>query len=91
MTDESGATRTVTVLLCDLVGSTARQARLGDEAFDEFRRRFFSALSEAVATSGGEIVKNTGDGLLVVFPHSAVEAVHVCRRDARTRRGARSR
>src|SRR5258705_12024265 len=68
-------TATVTVLFCDLVGSTERQARLGDEAADEFRGRFFLALAGVVAQTGGEVVKNTGDGLMVVYRASAVDAV----------------
>jgi class 3 adenylate cyclase len=68
-------TATVTVLFCDLVGSTARQMRMGDDASDDFRRRFFNVLAEAVTRSRGEQVKNTGDGLMVVFRHSALDAV----------------
>ena len=69
------STATVTVLFCDLVGSTERQSRLGDEAADTFRRSMFEALADAVSSTGGEIVKNTGDGVMVVFRHSAVDAV----------------
>ena len=68
-------TATVTVLFCDLVGSTARQMRVGDDATDDFRRRFFTTLTDAVDRSRGEEVKNTGDGLMVVFRHSALDAV----------------
>jgi class 3 adenylate cyclase len=72
---EQRHTATVSVLFCDLVGSTERQVRMGDDASDEFRRRYFTALREAVARSGGQEVKNTGDGLMVVFRHSALDAV----------------
>ncbi|HYL53598.1 MAG TPA: adenylate/guanylate cyclase domain-containing protein [Acidimicrobiia bacterium] len=68
-------TATVTVLFCDLVGSTERQRRLGDDAADEFRNRFFGALADVVRETDGELVKNTGDGLMVVFRSSAVDAV----------------
>jgi len=68
-------TATVTVLFCDLVGSTDRQRRLGDDAADEFRSRFFGALSDVVRETDGVQVKNTGDGLMVVFRSSAVDAV----------------
>jgi class 3 adenylate cyclase/pimeloyl-ACP methyl ester carboxylesterase len=68
-------TSTVTVLFCDLVASTERQSRKGDDAHDEYRRRFFAALSACVFASDGEVVKNTGDGLMVVFRHSAADAV----------------
>jgi class 3 adenylate cyclase/pimeloyl-ACP methyl ester carboxylesterase len=72
---EGRRTATVTMLFCDLVGSTERQSRLGDDAADEFRRRFFAALQECVRATDGEVVKNLGDGLMVVFRHSAVDAV----------------
>jgi len=68
-------TSTVTVLFCDLVASTERQSRRGDDAHDEFRSRFFSALTACVHAARGEVVKNTGDGLMVVFRHSSADAV----------------
>jgi class 3 adenylate cyclase/DNA-binding CsgD family transcriptional regulator len=64
----------VTLLFTDLVGSSALFDRLGDEAANQARRTQFSLLREVVAESGGEEVKNLGDGLMVVFP-SAVGAV----------------
>jgi class 3 adenylate cyclase/pimeloyl-ACP methyl ester carboxylesterase len=72
---EARRTATVTVVFCDLVGSTERQSRLGDDAADHFRQAYFSALAEAVTATRGEVVKNTGDGLMVVFRDSAVDAV----------------
>jgi class 3 adenylate cyclase/pimeloyl-ACP methyl ester carboxylesterase len=72
---EVARTATVAVLFCDLVGSTERQVRMGDDAADVFRRAFLSALSDAVLATHGEVVKNTGDGLMVVFRDSTVDAV----------------
>lgn len=66
---------TVTVLFCDVVGSTERLVRLGDIAADEHRRELFAGLTEAVRRNGGEVVKHLGDGLMVVFPRSAVRAL----------------
>jgi len=71
------ATETVTVLFVDLVGSTERRARLGDDAFDAFTARFMDALSKAVAESRGREVKRVGDSLMVVFRESVADAV-VC-------------
>ena len=62
--------------MCDLVGSTARHARIGEDAADRFRARFFDALRGAVAANHGEVIKNLGDGLLVVFRSSTVDALH---------------
>lgn len=68
-------TSTIAVLVCDLVDSTARHARLGEDAADLFRREFFAAMRTAVDRSDGEVVKNLGDGLLVVFRRSTVDAL----------------
>jgi tetratricopeptide (TPR) repeat protein len=65
---------TVTVLFTDLVASTELMARLGEAAYDGFRRDHFTALRTAVDHHGGNEVKNTGDGLMAVFP-SASDAV----------------
>ena len=64
-------TATVAVLFCDVVGSTERLTRLGDEAGDEFRRRVFAELRRCVVESRGAEVKNLGDGLMVAFDGSA--------------------
>ena len=62
---------TVTVLITDLVGSTGLASELGPVAADELRREHFGALRDAVETTGGLEVKNTGDGLMVVFRGAA--------------------
>ena len=70
-----GRTQAVTILFCDLVASTARRARLGDDAFDEFTVRFMAALRNAIAEADGREVSSAGDGLMVVFPASVADAV----------------
>jgi class 3 adenylate cyclase/DNA-binding CsgD family transcriptional regulator len=62
------------VLFTDVVGSTELLSRLGDNAFDELRRRHFASLRMAVGRTGGREVKTLGDGILAVFG-SATEAV----------------
>ena len=42
-------TQAVTILFCDLVASTERRARVGDDAFDEFTARFLATLRAANA------------------------------------------
>ena len=77
----------ITVLFTDLVGSTALASALTPEAADALRRRHFSTLRRAIATSGGTEVKNLGDGLMVVFPAAsaalacAVAMQHAVERD----------
>ena len=63
---------TVTVLFTDLVGSTSLESRVGPAKADELRREHFSLLADALEESeGGREVKNTGDGLMAVFPSAA--------------------
>jgi len=63
-------TATVSVLFCDVVGSTELLSHLGDDANDDVRRACTSPLREAVRAHRGQEVKNLGDGLMVVFPTS---------------------
>ena len=68
-------TTTVTVLFCDLVGSTALQSRIGDDAADDVRRAFFGVLRAEVEANGGSVVKTMGDGAMAAFADSAVGAL----------------
>jgi len=65
---------TVVICFTDIVESTALLSRLGDDVFDDLRRRHFAELSREVETLGGEVVKNLGDGLMISFT-SASDAV----------------
>lgn len=58
--------RTVTVLFTDLVGSTALVQRLAAGVADALREAHFGLLGAEVAAVGGRVVKNQGDGLMVV-------------------------
>ncbi len=64
-----------TILLTDLVGSTRLANAVGPVRADELREEHFDLLRDAIASSGGREVKNTGDGLLVAFS-SASAAVN---------------
>jgi len=68
-------TQVVTILFCDLVSSTERRARLGDDAYDEFSAGLFIVLRTAIATHGGREVSNAGDGMMIVFTESAADAI----------------
>ena len=56
-----------TILLTDLVGSTRLATSVGPVRADELREEHFELLRDAIASSGGREVKNTGDGLMVAF------------------------
>ena len=67
---------TVVICFTDIVASTELLTRLGDEAFDELRRRHFDVLARQVDAHGGDVVKSLGDGLMARFEavHDAVDA-----------------
>lgn len=56
-----------TVLFTDIVGSTELIDREGETAAHEIRQRHFALLHEVAEKHGGRVVKNLGDGLMVVF------------------------
>jgi class 3 adenylate cyclase/tetratricopeptide (TPR) repeat protein len=63
--------RTATILMTDLVGSTAMGARLRPEAAERLREEHFELLRRAVEAHGGRQVKNLGDGVMAAFPSGA--------------------
>jgi class 3 adenylate cyclase/tetratricopeptide (TPR) repeat protein len=68
----AGERRQLTLMFCDLVGSTALAARLDPEDFVELIRDFQGAVSEATAKFDGLVAKWMGDGALIYFgyPHA---------------------
>jgi class 3 adenylate cyclase len=56
-----------TVLFTDIVGSTARSAAVGDEAWARMRRAHDDAVRRALTEFGGREVKTMGDGFLATF------------------------
>jgi predicted ATPase/class 3 adenylate cyclase len=59
--------RQLTVMFCDLVGSTAISARLDPEDLSSVIGAFQKACVSAVTAFGGSIAKYMGDGVLVYF------------------------
>src|SRR3954468_6258879 len=59
--------RTVTVLLCDLVGSTQLAETLDPEAYRTFLSRYFDLVREPIERHGGTLEKFIGDAVLAVF------------------------
>ena len=81
------ATETVSVLMTDLVGSTAMADRVGPAAAEGLRAEHFGLLRGALERTGGREVKTLGDGLMVVFS-KRLPVVVVRGPDAAGRRGA---
>jgi class 3 adenylate cyclase/predicted ATPase len=63
----AGERRQLTVLFCDLVGSTAIAARLDPEEWGNIAARYQRTAAEAVTRFGGHVAKYLGDGLVVYF------------------------
>jgi class 3 adenylate cyclase/predicted ATPase len=59
--------RQLTVMFCDLVGSTALSQRLDPEDLREVMRRYQDAVAGAVARYQGHVAKFLGDGVLAIF------------------------
>jgi class 3 adenylate cyclase len=59
--------RQLTVMFCDLVGSTALASRLDPEELREIVGAYQSAATEEVQRFGGFVAKYMGDGILVYF------------------------
>jgi class 3 adenylate cyclase len=63
--------RQVTVMFCDLVGSTALSARLDPEDLREVIGTYHRCVAEAVRRIDGFVAKYMGDGVLVYFGYPA--------------------
>jgi class 3 adenylate cyclase len=63
----SAERRQLTVMFCDLVGSTALAARLDPEDLREVIGAYHKSVAEVVARFAGFVAKYMGDGVLVYF------------------------
>jgi class 3 adenylate cyclase len=62
-----GERRTVTILFCDVTGSTAMAERLDPEVWTDIMNVAFEALSEPVERFGGTLARLMGDAILAFF------------------------
>ena len=63
----TGERRHLTVLFCDLVGSTEIAAQLDPEEWREFVAGYHRAAAEAITRFGGHVAKYLGDGVMAYF------------------------
>src|SRR6516164_4675828 len=63
----SAERRQLTVMFCDLVGSTALSARLDPEDMREIMGAYHHRCAEVIGKSGGFVAKYMGDGVLAYF------------------------
>lgn len=57
----------LTVVFCDLVGSTGLAHELGEERFTDLLAGFYHAVDTAVDRYGGHVAQYHGDGVLIYF------------------------
>ena len=89
------AAQDVTVLFCDLTGSTALGERLDPEALRALMARYFERMKAIVERHGGTVEKFIGDAVMAVFGVPACTRTTRCapcgrRRRCATRRAASS-
>src|SRR5262245_56377642 len=63
----AGERRQLTVLFCDLVGSTPLSQQLDAEEWRDVLAQYQKAASAAVGRFGGHVARKLGDGLLIYF------------------------
>ena len=63
----TGERRHLTVLFCDLVGSTGIAAQLDPEEWREMVAGYHRAAAEAITRFGGYVAKYLGDGVMAFF------------------------
>jgi class 3 adenylate cyclase len=65
--EAAGERRHLTVMFCDLVGSTAISAQLDAEEWRDLVGAYLDAASRAVTEMGGHVAKKLGDRLMSLF------------------------
>jgi class 3 adenylate cyclase/predicted ATPase len=65
--ETAGERRYLTVMFCDLVGSTAISVQLDPEEWRDLVSSYLDAASAAVTELGGHVAKKLGDGLMSLF------------------------
>ena len=64
-------TQLATIVVTDMVGSTATRVRVGEDAADDVRRAHDEIVRDTVEANHGRVVKSTGDGILACFSGAA--------------------
>jgi class 3 adenylate cyclase/predicted ATPase len=69
----AGERRYLTVMFCDLVGSTSLSAQLDAEEWRDLVSAYLDAACAAVTEMGGYVAKKLGDGLMVLFGYPVAQ------------------
>jgi class 3 adenylate cyclase/predicted ATPase len=65
--EQSAERRPITVMFCDLVGSTSLAAKLDAEDWRNLVNAYLDEATKAVTWLGGHVLKRLGDGLMALF------------------------
>jgi class 3 adenylate cyclase/predicted ATPase len=71
--EPAGERRHLTVMFCDLVGSTGISAQLDAEEWRDLVGAYIDAASAAVVEMGGHVAKKLGDGLMSLFGYPVAQ------------------
>jgi class 3 adenylate cyclase len=71
--EATGERRFLTVMFCDLVGSTSISAQLDAEEWRDLVGLYLDAASEGVIEMGGHVAKKLGDGLMALFGYPVAQ------------------
>src|SRR3984957_9341854 len=71
--ETAGERRHLTVMFCDLVGSTSISAQLDAEEWRDLVGAYIDAASAAVVEMGGHVAKKLGDGLMSLFGYPVAQ------------------
>ena len=71
--EATGERRYLTVMFCDLVGSTSISAQLDAEEWRDLVGTYLGAATAAVKEMGGHVAKKLGDGLMVLFGYPVAQ------------------
>ena len=71
--DRVGERRHVTVVFCDLVGSTSISAQLDAEEWRDLVSAYLDAACAAATEMGGHVARKLGDGLMVLFGYPVAQ------------------
>ena len=67
LSTDAAERRPITVMFCDLVGSTSLAAKLDAEDWRNLVNAYLDEASKAVTDFGGHVLKKLGDGLMALF------------------------
>ncbi|MCK1384432.1 adenylate/guanylate cyclase domain-containing protein [Bradyrhizobium sp. 21] len=74
------------ILIVDIVGSTAKAAKLGDVRWTKVMGHYYAAVRKELKSSRGKEVTTTGDGVLATFkaPAAGIDCATAIRKAVRT-------